>query len=82
KTDIQRLYCVSGHWVTKWEDVQTGERGETEVVAGQLEVDPPFVAHRVEFLQDSVLVQVSSAPRIELEHKDTFRWDVEARQVA
>jgi len=59
----QWLYCVSGGWKGTFEQVDTKERVEHTVEAGQLEYCPPLWAHTYEYLEDTMFLNITTGDR-------------------
>ncbi len=76
KLDHQYLFVLQGsfNYVTK--DVNTGERAEYFLEELDLVYTPPGVAHKLVPLEYGEVLQLSTAPRITLEHSDTFPYEV------
>lgn len=77
KEETQYIYCVEGSFLTKSKDV----RGKLPVVtqkvgSGDLVITPPYVAHQHQYLENTIVVNLNTAPRKKLEQEDTFHCDV------
>lgn len=74
KAETQYLYVLSGTFRSVTKDVNTEEYHAAIVKPGHLITTPAFVAHKLVALSNGVLVQISTAPRIAMEHTDTFPY--------
>ena len=74
--ETQYVYVIRGAFIAYSKDVTDpqGPTGRLEVVAGELLVTPPNVAHRHVYLKDTWLLNMDTAPRKRLEHEDTFAF--------
>lgn len=74
RKEVQYLYVVSGTFRSESRDVNTEECHAAIVKPGHLIITPPCVAHKLTALSSGILVQISTAPRIAMEHTDTFDY--------
>ncbi len=63
---VQYVYLVSGKFESVSKDLRRGEDAEVEKVtveAGSLVTTPPMIAHAMRFLEDSVMLNLTTADR-------------------
>ncbi len=63
---IQYVYLLSGKFESVSKDLQNGEGAKVEKViveAGNLITTPPMIAHAMRFLEDSVMLNLTTAGR-------------------
>ena len=63
---IQYLYLVSGSFESFSKDLRKGEDAEVERVVvkeGSLVITPPMIAHAMRFLEDSVMLNLTTGQR-------------------
>lgn len=76
KLDHQYLFVLSGTFRYTTKDVNQGEWRVEILKPGSLAYTPPYIAHKLRALSNGMVLQLSTAPRIELEHKDTFAYEL------
>ena len=62
---IQYEYLLSGSYESYSKDLQK-ENAETEkklITSGNLVITPPMIAHAMKFLEDSVMLNITTGPR-------------------
>ncbi len=63
---IQYVYLISGKFESVSKDLRKGENAEIEKViveAGSLVITPPMIAHAMNFLEDSVMLNMTTDDR-------------------
>lgn len=80
KKDQHVMYLVSGQleYITKDMRVENAPVEKVVVNPGELIVSPSMIAHKVRFLEDSLIVCITSEPRDRAHYEDdTVRLEVE-----
>ncbi len=63
---IQYVYLISGKFESVSKDLRKGDSAKVEkavVEAGNLVITPPMIAHAMRFLEDSVMLNLTTADR-------------------
>lgn len=78
RQETQYIYLLRGLFEATSRDVSVinGKIGHLVVEPNELLVTPPWVAHKHVYLKDSWFVVMNTAPRLQLEQKDTFKFEV------
>lgn len=76
KAETQYLFVVLGRVQSRCRDVRTGETGTLLAEVGDIIETLPYVAHRMEFLEPTMLLAAYTAARMTFPNKDTYPFDL------
>ena len=82
-TQIQYVYVISGCYESTTEDIESKKRRVTTLAEGSLSIIPPKIAHRMDFIEDTIFLNLIPGTRsAKKKVKDTipyyvekFKWD-------